>query len=253
MLTMAIWWMGILLEALLLVRGLQQKLLRRFPVFYAYILFVFLQEFLRFCAYRWFVGHYSQAYWGTEFFSLVIGSAVIFEIYRVALRPFPGAATVARALLCIVFAFVFLKALANTAFSLPSWFAQASEYLERDLRIVQGLAILALVILFVWYAIPFGKNLMGILFGYSVFVAMSILQLTLLPHLPDRILDLWSYLQPASYLLVLVLWLGALWAEYPVLKAEASVQLEDDYASLLASTRAQLRRLRARLGWVAHL
>jgi hypothetical protein len=35
MLTMVIWWLAILLEALLLIRGFQEKLVRRFPIFYS--------------------------------------------------------------------------------------------------------------------------------------------------------------------------------------------------------------------------
>src|SRR5438045_1760326 len=42
MLGQAIWWGSITLETLLLVRGLQGRLLARFPVFYVYILFVWL-------------------------------------------------------------------------------------------------------------------------------------------------------------------------------------------------------------------
>jgi hypothetical protein len=253
MVTWIIWWSGILLEAVLLVRGARQHLLSRYTIFYSYVLFVFVQEFVRLSAYRWFPRDYSVVYWTTEFVGLVIGAAVVFEIYKVALRCFPGTARMARNLLLLVFAAVFAKALVAVPVSLGSWFTQPFEYLERDLRIVQGLAILALVSLFVWYVIPFGRNLKGILTGYSVFVAMSVVQLTLLPYLPPYIRQLWSYLQPISYLLVLVFWTCSLWSEHVVSEPRSSMQLENDYESLVASTRGRLRRLRARLEWANHL
>jgi len=252
MLTMVIWWLAILLEALLLIRGFQEKLVRRFPIFYSYILFVLVEEFLRFSVYRWFSSRYSQVYWTTQFLSLVIGSTVIFEIYRVGLRSFPGAARMARYLLLIVFGAVFAKTMANPSGSLFWWIAERSLMLERNLRIVQALAILTLVSLFLWYAIPFGKNLKGILFGYGLFIAMSIVQLTLSYTWGDIRL-FWPYVQPVSYLLVLGLWASALWSARPVPGGQRATQLEDDYEVLAASTRTQLRRALASLGWTARL
>src|ERR1700721_1321754 len=52
MLNHAIWWSGILLETLLLVRGFRGRLLGRYPVFYAYIFFVCSQSLIRFSFYR---------------------------------------------------------------------------------------------------------------------------------------------------------------------------------------------------------
>jgi len=158
----------------------------------------------------------------------------------------------ARYLLLIVFVAVFTKTLANPSGGLFWWFAKRSLMLERNLRIVQGLAILSLVLLFLWYAIPFGKNLKGILFGYGLFIAMSIIQLTLSDSWGDIRL-FWPYVQPVSYLLVLGLWATALWCAEPVPEGKRATQLEDDYEVLVASTQTQLRRALARLGWTARL
>jgi hypothetical protein len=253
MLTMAIWWLAVILEALLLVRGLREKLLRQFPIFYSYILFVFVEEFLRYFAYRWYPSHYSQIYWTTQFLSLVIGSAVIFEVYRVALRSFPGTARMARYLLLLIFGAVFAKALAHPVGGVYGWLAETSEELERNLRMVQGLAILALVALFLSYAIPFGKNLKGILLGYGLFVGLSIVQFTMWHYSWGDVTRFWSYAQPLSYQVVLGVWASALWSAHPVPEVDPVPQLERDYEVLVASTRSQLQRTLARLGSAAHL
>jgi hypothetical protein len=252
MATMAIWWAAILLEALLLFRGFQEKLFRLFPIFYFYLWFVFVEEFLRFFVYRWRQDDYSRVYWITQFLSLLIGCAVIFEIYRVGLRAFPGTARMARNLLLIVFAIVFAKALATPSGGPFWWLAQSSEVLERNLRIVQALAILTLVSLFQWYAIPFGKNLRGILYGYGLLIATRVIELNLVPYYWD-IKSLWPHLQAISYLLVLGLWTSALWSAHPVPVVNRAMQLENDYERLVASTRGQLRRTLARLGWAVRL
>jgi hypothetical protein len=251
MLTMAIWCVGTSLEVVLLFRGLQTKLFRSFPIFYSYILFVFVEELLRFSAYRFYPDRYAQVYWVTQFLSLFIGSMVIFEIYRVGLRRFPGTARMARYLLMIVFGAVFAKELGTSSTDLFSWLARTSVDLEGNLRIVQGVAIATLLSLFLLYAIPFGRNLKGILAGYGLFVGMSILQFTLWHYSVGDLRSLWPYAQPLAYLVVLGLWGRALWSAHPAPLTEQPVELERDYQMLAASTRVQLERALSRLRWAA--
>jgi hypothetical protein len=250
MLIMAIWWLGILLEALLLFRAFQDNLFRRYPLFYVYILSVFATELVRFSVFRWHTEYYVDIYWTTQFLSLLIGSAVIFEVYRIGLGPFPGAARMARNLLLVVFTGVFVKALANPSGGTLWWLAETSEAVERNLRVVQALAILTLVSLFLWYAIPFGRNLRGILSGYGLFIAMSVVRLELVPYYSE-IKIFWPYIQAISYLMVLGLWVSTLWSTEPVPEANGVLQLEKDYQALVASTRTQFQRTLTRLGWMA--
>jgi hypothetical protein len=134
---------------------------------------------------------------------------------------------------------------------LISWLASSSLLLERNLRIVQALAILTLVTLFAWYAIPFGRNLKGILIGYSLFVGLSIAQYMLWLYHWDLIKSAWQNAEGVSYLLVLGIWVRMLWAFQPVSATERDLRLESDYNVIVASTRDQFRRTLARLGWAA--
>ena len=113
------------------------------------------------------------------------------------------------------------------------------------------MALLALLSLLTWYAIPFGKNLKGILCGYSLFVGMSAIALTLVSSYWEKIQMLWSYLQPIFYVLVLAMWAKALWTPDAVPSKKPEMKLEQDYAELVAQTGRLLGRARARLGWAA--
>jgi hypothetical protein len=251
MLNVMIWSVGIFLETILLLRGFQEKLYRKFPIFYAYFLFVTLVDLVRIGVYRWVPIHFFQVYWVTQFLSLAIGSGIIFEIYRVALRPFRGAARMTRYALLIVFGAIFAKALTIASGGVFTWLAAASIVLERNLRIVQALAILTLVLLFFWYAIPFGRNLKGILFGYSLFIGLSIVQFLLWRYSWEQIKPFWSYAQPLCYLLVIGIWVRTLWSAAPPPEVNPDVQVESDYKFLVATTRGQFRKTLARLGWAA--
>jgi hypothetical protein len=247
MLVLIIWWSGIVLEAFLLVRGLQVKLWARFPAFYTYILFVLLQSLLRLSISRSHPQLYAQVYWVTEGLGVLIGCAVVFEIYRVGLAAYPGTARMVRNLLGLLFVLASTKALVG-AWNDPQWWLISTTMdLERLLRTVQSLAILALVALFLFYAIPFGRNLRGILLGYGLFVGLSVIQLTFVADRGSRFHNFWSYASPASYFIVLSLWVIHLWSYLPSPAPKGAVRLEEQYQRVATTTAQRLREARGYL------
>jgi hypothetical protein len=245
MLGQLIWWSSIALEMVLLVRGLCTRLAYRLPVFYSYIAFVFLQEIARFVAFQWDLPIYKSVYWATEFLGLAIGSLVVFEVYKVSLAAYPGAARMARNALAFVFLMALAKNFLHTPASAARWRASSTALeMERALRAVQAAAILALVVLFLLYAIPVGRNLRGILLGYGLFVAERAICLT---FVSSQTHDFWFYAYSASYLGALSLWLGHLWSYEPSPAARASVELKHEYQRIAASTQRRLQAMRGYL------
>jgi len=247
MLGLTIWWSGIALESFLLVRGFASGLWARYPVFYAYISFVWLQSLLRFSIFHLRPQQYEPVYWITEWLGILIGCGVVFEIYRVALAAYPGTARMARNLLGFVFVLAFTKAFVDT-WNDPQWWLIATAMdLERLLRTMQGLAILALVVLFLFYAIPFGRNLRGIFLGYGVFVGLSVIQLTFVADSSSRFQSFWWYASPGSYFIVLGLWMVHLWSYLPNPEPKGAVRLEEQYQRVAAATAQRLREARGYL------
>src|SRR5271168_4550368 len=103
MLDQFIWWLNMALEAVVLIRGARGRWASRYPVFYAYLLFVLLQSLLRFYFYQCGSPLFPYVYWCTEFLAVLVGCAVTFEIYKAGLLAFPGTARMARNILCIIF------------------------------------------------------------------------------------------------------------------------------------------------------
>jgi len=237
-------WAGVALEVVLIVRAFQGGLLRRFPLFYSYLTFVLLESFAAWYLYRRNPDLYASVYWYLQWVALFLGSLVIFEIYRVALKSYPGTARIARNLLFLVFALTFAKVLVNHSFGSVYWPAATTAELERNLRMVQGFAILAIAVVLLIYAIPRNRNLNGILVGYGLFVASAIVQLSLVSHLGAWFQKLFWYTQPFAYDLVLGVWTITLWspAPEPVSSSAALNQAVDDHSSLVARTEQDLGR-----------
>jgi hypothetical protein len=244
MLSQAIWWSCIALEVLLLIRAVSGRLISRYPVFYGYIFFVFSQSILRFLAHRHSDQLYSSVYWTTEFLGFMMGCWVVLEIYRVALAAYPGTAKMARQILAFLFALAVAKAMA-ALWSDPHLLQLTTPLqVERALRTVQAIAIVALVTLFASYSIPFGRNLRGILLGYGLFIGQRVICLAFIPPQGHHF---WFYAYSASYTVTLSLWLAYLWSYQPSAVALASLQLEQDYQRTAAMT---WRRLQAAGGYL---
>jgi hypothetical protein len=246
MFSLSIWLVGIALELILVIRGVQRGLLRRYPVFYSYIAFVVVTDILLF-AIRPTARPYLYLYWIAEFVGLLLGCLVFFEFYRVALKPYPGTARIARAMLFVLFALAVVKTVV-TIVNVPKWWLNAQPaQVEGVLRVCQLMAILALTLLFLFYSIPFGKNLRGILLGYGFFVSWSVLCLALVAAGVAKADSLWSYTYPISYVLSVVVWTVHLWSYQPNPVPDRSIPLEQEYQRVAAATQRRLHDARGYL------
>jgi hypothetical protein len=245
-LTQFLWWGGIVLEGFLLVRCARGKLYREYPGFCSYIAVVFLSSVLRYSV-RQNPSTYALVYWYSQVASLVAGYVVILEIYKRALKDYPGAARMAQTLLMAIFVLVVIKAIFLSVGSTGWSIVRTYEELEHDLRIVQATVLIAILGLLAYYRIPLGRNLKGILLGFGIFVGVSVTILTLRFGFGDNLPLVYPYLPPFTYFAVLVIWCGALWSYDANPVPETKPGLERDYQSLALGTRRLLTNARTHL------
>jgi hypothetical protein len=237
---------GIALELTLLVRGVQQGLIRRYPAFYSYIGFVLAADIL--VSSVSFSKHvYLYFYWTTEFLGLVLGCLALLEFYRSALASYPGTARIARALLGLLFVVAMIKTVIKTLNVYEWWFYATPVQVEGLLRVCQLLAILLLTVLFLFYSIPFGKNLRGILIGFGLYLSWNVICLSLVAAGVANAQSLWSYTLPISYVLTLFVWTTHLWSYQPNPVPDRAIPLEQDYLRVAAATQRRLHTARGHL------
>jgi len=119
--------------------------------------------------------------------------------------------------------------------------------MERDLRIVQSALLLGLVDLLSYYAVPIGKNLKGMILGFGIFLGTSLVNLTARSYFGDAFQKAWTYIQPLSYLVMLAVWVAALWSYAPAPETAAGSRLETSYQTLLSATRRRFASTRTRV------
>ena len=242
-------WVGcVALESIVAIRALRTEWFRSYRVFFTYIIWVFFQDLFFLAVYFKGSSYYALLYWVAEFVTVALGCGVTWEIFQRALKGCPGATRMAKGVLALVLVTAVSKVAVNIWNDVAPWPGTMIE-LERNLRAIQATSLIALGLLVAYYGIPLGRNLIGILFGYGLFISTSVLNLTLRAFFGRPFQATWTYLQPLCYSAVLAIWCVSLWnfEEAPIPPAEP--RLEKDYAQLATVTKKGLLQVRAYLGW----
>ena len=238
MLNSIIWVAGIVVEALLLYRGVRAKLVSRYLNFYIYVLSLFLADAFFYFAplLKYQVG--DKWSWYSGFVSLFLGVGIILEIFRHVLAPYPGAEKVARfasyAFLGAVTIFMVVYPMVAPSEAV----AKALFYrLQRDFLAVQGLLLIVIIRVMAYYAIPAGRNLKGMIFGYGQMVALTLCALAVRAAQGMSFDAAFNRIQTTAYLAALVIWLIALWSYLPDPVPAPRISGVEDYDRLASRTR----------------
>jgi hypothetical protein len=242
-----IWWSAIALEAAILFRSAPSALLKKYPLFYAYIGCVLLIEVLRFCSHTFTPNFYPAFFWHTEPVTIVASYAVILDIFRKGLRHNPGVARRAQKLLLVVFVIALTYAASDLLHGGFASMPRATADLGRYLRYVEGALLFMMLWLFGRYRISLGRNLLGLTIGYSLLVGLDVINLALLSFPGNELSIGLRKLVPITYLLTLIIWCASLWSSQPNPVTPAESAIERDYDLLAANTRAALAHVSARL------
>jgi hypothetical protein len=237
-----IWCTAIALEVVILLRGALTGLLKKYPLFFTYIACVLLKEIIGLLTRAWAPKLYEPLYWPADLATILASYAVIVEIFRWSTRHKPGIRRLTQRALLTVFALTVALAASNFVhgkFSSPS---RAVAALGRDLRYVEAGVLLLMLWLLLRYRIPLGRNLLGLLIGYSFWVGINVVNLAFWFVPGNEFSNLLRGLLPTTYVFTLGVWCVTLWSAYPEPAQPAETKIEQDYELLAAKTQAVLAR-----------
>ena len=236
-------WAAIVLESIIFFRGLQNRLIRDYFLFYSYIATVLLADIARLCCYHFAPNFYTAVYWSAELAVVVASYIVVIEIFKQVLKHNPGAARLTGDLLLIVFAFLVVYGSSDLVHGGFRSMSRVIAELARDLRYAEGALLLVMLSFFVRYRISASSNLLGLIFGYAYWVGINIMTLALW-FLPGNGLSLrLRTLLPLSYNMALLIWCVTLWAVRPNPVQPPENDVERDYELLATKTRGIFARV----------
>jgi hypothetical protein len=210
-----IWFAGITVLCLILLRGLQAALLQRYRLFYIQA-FCVLVSALYLNPRVWGLPSYAKEYWPVQFLTMLLASGIILETLNHVLFLDPRSQQFARFIRLVLFAaassFAFAFILGGATRSLSG---AMPVYLERDFRLIQALLLLAIGGTVAYFGISMGKNLQAMFLGYGIYVAASLIILAFHAYQGGHFNTNWFTLQPLAYDISLIVWAVGLWSYSP--------------------------------------
>ena len=215
MISAIIWWLGLALLALILLRGFHEAILGKYWLFHSQAAFALVTFTLLYLSYEHQTG-YAQDYWLAQFLTMLIASSVILEILKHVLFPVESSRRVARVIRGVLFLAIVYYAVTYALFRLKgSPTEELLINLERGFRTVQALLLLVMGSVIGYLRIPLNKNLKSLFVGYSFYIGASLIILALRLYVGPRLNQTWDIVQPLSYDVSLVVWLAGLWSYSP--------------------------------------
>jgi hypothetical protein len=240
---LAMLWGGIFWLCCLVLRAQRCGLFARYPYFFGYLGSVLCAVALNLALLPTSSRRYHVGYWIGEFVSAVAGFGVTWEIYSHVLAPYRGVRRMARVLLAIVLVAVVGEALMGLGNAPMKTLMPITLELERNLRVVQALLLLAVVGLIVHYAIPMGRNIRYMLAGYGLYIGCAVIGFGLRAQW-GQVFEIGRYqVQQVAWNITSMIWFAGMWSysENPV----PDMSLECDYDRISQDTVRALGRLRS--------
>jgi hypothetical protein len=246
-----IWWIAMFLEGTILFRAVYREMASKYPLFYTYLAVVLAVDLARYVVYMFHPSAWAMFYWSTQFVCVLVGYGVILEILKQTLDPYPGAERFGRYLVLGVFAAVFAFVAFRSA-TRSNWSPAATTVeFERDLRAVQVLVLMCILVVVFYYRIAIGRNLKGITLGYGLFIGTNVMNFALRSYAGGRFNAWWKIFQQHSYLISLMVWAIALWSYQPNPGTDSQPRSGPGYHNLASETRGALDSMRSHLGRAA--
>jgi hypothetical protein len=233
-----LWWVCIILEATLLVRGFASGLAKKYRLFYAYILLIGVSEVIRLLFYLFAADRYRSVYWYTELATVVASYAVIIEIWHQGLRCYPILSRRITHLLWIIFAITVSYACCSLVASRFVLLLRVAADLGRDLRFVEGALLLIMLWFFGRHRLPLGRNLGGISIGAAIWIGANVINISLLSLPGQNFSQLLRGLLPITYFVALFIWCYSLWTPVPVGATRFAGEPEENLVLVTSKTRA---------------
>lgn len=239
-----VWGCGEFLLAGLILRSQKIGLFSRYRYFCSYVLSVFCSGLIKICLAlsKANAQVFARASWSLEFVTVLLGFGVTWEILRQTLLPYPGVRKMARAVLLLVFAAILLNALIELSDNPIRNLVPTTRELDRNLRVVQAVFLMALAGLVVHYRIPLGRNMWSMLIGYGLMVGTGVITFTLSARFDQVAWKWWALPIQLEYCASLAIWCAGMWSYAPVPSPGSA--LERDYQRISAQTVRAFSRLR---------
>lgn len=194
---------------------LRRSLWRVYTLLFVYAIWLLIGNSAILVTFLYFPAVYSTLYWQTDTIDVLLRFLVVWEVFR---QTFPKNSRLNRSLskgLGII-AFGLLVFACATFWNYQNYPAFRSIHLalDRSFGFVQALMILGTLVTARYYGVTCGRNIRGIALAFGAWVSISTAT-NAIADLTNSFLPYWYYLRPLSFVVMMVVWIWALWVYEP--------------------------------------
>lgn len=204
------------LEVTLLIRAVKGRFVSHLPLFYSYIAYVLVSGLVVLGIYYFQPGSYANAYWFRFMITLVAEFAVLAEIADHIFRPYSMIRQLGRFLVVSICGVFFFSYILPSLMQSCSYSITMLDFVKRA-SLTKAVIIIALLVAARHYRLPLGRNISGMMLGFSLFLAVNVADFTLAEELGAKLYSrTFGIVGPVSWILCTLVWVVALWRYEPV-------------------------------------
>jgi hypothetical protein len=205
------------LETTLVWRARQGEFLSRFPLFYSYVVFVFLTNLVGIVVFYRLPQSYPNVFWFDFTAMLVVEFAVLLEASDHIFESYPLIRRLGRFLTACICLFFFVVYVIPPFMQPRSPRAAIFDFVKRT-SLTKAVLILVLLAAARLFHVSLERHVAGILLGFATYLSLNIANITLAEqYTPIGYAPVFAVVGPISFVLALGIWNLALWRYEPIL------------------------------------
>ncbi len=216
------------LGLIILMRAAQGRFLSQFSLFYSYTVFLLISGTAVTAVYIWAPAYHPTIFWLRFLTSILAEFAVLVEISDHTFSPYPAIRQLGRfltILICVIFfSFYILPSL-----SVPRPSNLAILDLVRRVSLTEAAIVVALLSSARYYRLPLGRNISGLMLGFSMYLGIYFVNFSLREMFGPAIYGrTFTIVGPLGSTLAWLVWTISLWRYEPVLASGGEVRGGDE-------------------------
>jgi hypothetical protein len=214
-----LWLFPIGLEFVMVLALFKRGLQRGMPVFTIYLTFVCVHDLALATFFSPFSVAYFYAYWSTELISIVLGFAVLYEIFNSILKRYASIQRLGSILFCLAsIGFVGVSVLITSMDSRGQSYPLVSAILTAELamRVVQTGLALFLFLFASALGLTWKHFAFGVAMGFGFYAASELLLVAARSHFGVTQNATYTLLKPVAFTCSVAIWATYLWRKEPV-------------------------------------
>ena len=206
---------AVALEACALVLMLRQARWRAYPFLCLYTIWLLVGNSVQEITSAYKPAIYASLYWRDDTIDVIVRFLVIWEVFR---QTFPRSSrlnkSLSRGLGIIAFGLLLFGCALFWGYQNYSGIRSLHLALDRTFGFVQAVMILGTLLVARYYGVRCGRNVRGIALAFGGWVSISTAT-NAMADLANSFLPYWYYLRPLSFVVMMAVWIWALWVYEP--------------------------------------